>query len=84
MTDAHEIITALRGLPDVGDMPPDDIVAELARNFRKRLTIGERRILATAAMESLDLDSRATLIRAAERLGKFEDVFRRVRRAAPC
>ncbi len=52
------LVNALRGLPDVGDMPPDDIVAELARSFRKRLIMGERRILATAAMESLDPDGR--------------------------
>ncbi len=70
------LMTALRALPDVGDMPPDDIVAELARSFRKRLTIDERRILATAAMLSLDPDSRDALIREAERGRRADEVFR--------
>ena len=78
MTDAYEIISALRGLPDVGDMPPDDIVAELARDLRKHFTPSERLCLALGAMHSLSPDARDKLIRTAERGRKADSVFRRV------
>jgi len=77
------IADALRVLPSAGEpghMPPGDLAAGLASIFRKRLGPCERLTVASAAMLSLDPDSRDTLIRAAERGRKSDQVFRRVGR----
>ncbi len=75
---AAALVNALRGLSDAGHMPPDDIVAEIARTFRKHFKPCERLCLALGAMHSLSPDARRELVGTAERLGKSEDVFRRV------
>ncbi len=77
------IADALRIIPVAGDpgyTPPGDLVADLASIFRKRLGPCERLTVASAAMLSLDPDSRRELVETAERCRKSEDVFRRVRR----
>ena len=74
------VADALRILPVAGDpghMPPGEIADDLAIIFRKRLGPNERLTLASAAMLSLDPDSRDTLTRAAERTKRAEQVFRR-------
>jgi hypothetical protein len=73
----------LRVLPVAGDpgySSPGDIAADLATIFRKRLGPCERLTVASAAMLSLDPDARDTLIQAAERARKAEQVFRRIGR----
>ena len=75
------VADALRVLPAAGDpghMPPGEIADDLSIVFRKRLGPNERLTLASAAMMSLDPDSRDTLIRAAVRAERAEQVFRRV------
>ena len=77
------VANALRALPAAGEpghMPAGDLAAGLATILRKRLGPCERLTVASAAMLSLDPDSRDTLIRAAERGRKAEQVFRRVGR----
>ena len=58
---------------------PDDIVADLARDLRKRFNACQRMAIALGAMHSLSPDSRLDLVAAAERMRKAEDVFRRAR-----
>ena len=73
------VADALRVLPAAGDpghMPPGEIAEDLAITFRKRLGPNERLTLASAAMMSLDPDSRDTLIRTAERAKRADEVFR--------
>ncbi len=75
------VANALRALPVAGDpghMPAGDVAAGVATILRKRLGPCERLTVASAAMLSLDPDSRDTLIRTAERGRKAEQVFRRV------
>jgi len=57
-------------------------IEDLAKVFRRRLQPNERLTLASAAMMSLDPDSRDALIRAAERGRRADSVFRRTGRAA--
>ncbi len=81
------IADALRILPAAGDpgyMPPGEIAEDLAIIFRKRLGPSERLTVASAAMLSLDPDSRDTLIPTAERGRRADSVFRRAWPAAGC
>ncbi len=74
------VASALRVLPAAGDpghMQAGDIAAGLATILRKRLGPCERLTVASAAMLSLDPDSRDLLIQAAERGKRAERVFRR-------
>ncbi len=74
------VASALRVLPVAGDPghpAPGEIAEDLAAIFRKRLGPCERLTVASAAMLSLDPDSRDLLIQAAERGKRAERVFRR-------
>ena len=55
---------------------PGELIADLATVFRRRLEPCERLTVASAAMQSLDQDSRDALIREAERGRKADAVFR--------
>ena len=55
---------------------PGELVADLAKVFRRRLEPCERFTVASAALHSLDPDSRDALIREAERGRKADAVFR--------
>ncbi len=52
-------------------------IEDLAKVFRRRLQPNERLTLASAAMLSLDPESRDKVLRAAERNRKSDEVFRR-------
>ena len=54
-------------------------IEDLAKVFRRRLQPNERLTLASAAMMSLDPDSRNAIMREAERFRRSEDVFHRAR-----
>ena len=56
---------------------PGELVEDLATVFRKRLAPCERLTVASAAMMSLDPDSRDAIIRTAERGRRADSVFRR-------
>ena len=77
------IADALRALPGAGEpghSSPGDLAADLAGIFRKHLSPCERLTVASAAMMSLDPDSRRDLVEAAERCRKSDQVFWRVGR----
>ncbi len=60
----------------------DHDVAIAAAKFRKQLNPNERLTLATAAMLSLDPDSRDALINTAERNRRADAAFRRAARTS--
>ncbi len=72
------ITDSFGGFCSVESLARPAAVEDLAKVFRRRLQPKERRTLASAALESLDPESRDTLMRAAERGRKAEEVFRRV------
>ncbi len=78
---ANNIIAdSFGGFCNVADLAKPEAAADLAAILRKRLRPCERLTLASAAMLSLDPDSRDLLIQAAERGKRAERVFRRVGR----
>ncbi len=76
------IADSFGGFCNVADLAKPEAATDLAIIFRKRLRPRERLTLASAAMQSLDSDSRDTLIRTAERGKRAEQVFRRAWPAA--
>jgi len=70
------IADSFGGFCNVASLAQPAAVPDLAKVFRRRLQPNERFTLASAAMMSLDPDSRDTLIRAAERGRKADAVFR--------
>ena len=75
---ANIIADSFGGFCNVADLAKPEAAADLSVILRKRLRPWERLTLASAAMSSLDPDSRDALIRAAERGRKADTVFRRV------
>ncbi len=75
---ANIINDSFGGFCSVASLAQPAAVDDLAKVFRRRLQPNERLTLASAAMQSLDPDSRDMLIRAAERGRKADTVFRRV------
>ncbi len=70
------ITDSFGGFCNVASLAQPAAVPDLAKVFRRRLQPNERFTLASAAMMSLDPDSRDTLIRAAERGRRADEVFR--------
>ncbi len=79
MNMSAKIITdSFGGFCSVASLAQPAAIEDLAKVFRRRLQPNERLTLASAAMESLDPDSRDKVLRAAERGRRAEQVFRRV------
>ena len=72
------IADSFGGFCNVASLAQPAAVPDLAKVFRRRLQPNERFTLASAAIQSLDPDSRDKVIRAAERDKRAEQVFRRV------
>ena len=75
---ANILADSLGGFCNVASLAKPAAVADLAKVFRRRLQPNERLTLASAAMESLDPESRDKVLRAAVRAERAERVFRRV------
>jgi len=74
---ANIITDSFGGFCSVESLARPAAIEDLAKVFRRRLQPVERLTLASAAIASLDPDSRDKVIRAAERERKSDDVFRR-------
>ncbi len=74
------IADSFGGFCNVASLAQPAAVPDLAKVFRRRLQPNERFTLASAAIQSLDPDSRDTLIHAAERGRRADEVFRRAGR----
>ena len=74
----HIIADSFGAFCNVASLAQPAAVPDLAKVFRRRLQPVERFTLASAALASLDQESRDKIIRAAERDRKADAVFRRV------
>ena len=70
------IADSFGGFCNVASLAQPAAIEDLAKVFRRRLQPNERFTLASAAIQSLDPDSRDTLIREAERGKRADEVFR--------
>ena len=72
------ITDSFGGFCSVESLARPAAIEDLAKVFRRRLQPVERFTLASAAIQSLDPDSRDKVIRAAVRAERAEQVFRRI------